>query len=179
MEEKSENHKMEVISIRIDSKILDKLRSNAKIENTTLNSLINQFLRHSVDWDIFASKTGWVPIPKYALVSILDKVDEKTILEIGERVGKTVPKDLLLTMSGKYDVHDWLSILRNRAHAAGFGYSETDENGEIKFIMHHNMGLKWSKYFRAFYDSAFKELGYDLKFNLTENTLVYKLDKKI
>ena len=81
-------------------------------------------------------------------------------------------------MSGKYDIYDWLSILRNRAEAAGFSYSEIKEDSQIKFIMHHDMGLKWSKYFESFYDTAFKELGYDLKFNLTENTLSYILDMK-
>jgi len=178
MEEKPKKEKNEVVSIRIDTKVLDKIRSIASNKKTSLNSLINQLLRHSVEWDILASKTGWIPITKFALVSMLDNLDEKAILEIGERVGKIVTKDLLLTMSGKYDVLDWISVLRNRADAAGFGYSEIEEDGQIKCIMHHDMGLKWSKYFKSFYDSAFKELGYDLKFNLSENTLVYRLVKK-
>lgn len=40
------------------------------------------------------------------------------------------------------------------------------------------MGLKWSKHLKAFYEASFKDLGCNVKFDLTENTIIYKLDKK-
>lgn len=170
--------KNESITFRVDKKILDKLRSHAKNQKTTLNSTVNQSLEHSVDWDILAAATGWVPMPKNVLISILNKLDEKAIVEIATKVGKSVPKDLLVGMKGGSSVREWISILRSRARAAGFHYAEIEEDESVKFITQHNMGMKWSIYFKTYYESAFKELGCNAEFNLTDNTLVYAVDKK-
>lgn len=170
--------KTETITARISKKTLDKLRSYAKAESTTLNSVINQLLSHAVDWDIVASKTGWVPIPKDILISYFEKLDDKTIMEVADISGANVPRDLLLAMRGKFDVKEWVSILRSRAKAAGFHFSEIVEEDHVKFVMKHDMGTKWSIYFQTYYDSAFKTLGCDVEFSMTNNTISYKIDKK-
>lgn len=71
-----------------------------------------------------------------------------------------------------------MSILRWRAKAAGFGFTQVYEKNEVKFIMRHDMGLKWSKHFKAFYEAAFKELGCNVKFDLSDNTIIFKFDQK-
>ena len=172
------NEKTETITARITKKTLDKLRSYAKSESTTINSAINQLLSHAVDWDVVAAKTGWVPIPKDILISYFEKLDDKTIMEVAESSGKTVPKDMLLAMRGKFDVKEWISILRSRAKAAGFHFSEIVEDDFVKFVMKHDMGMKWSIYFQTYYDSAFKTLGCTIDCSLTNNTISYKINKK-
>ena len=87
--------KTETLTTRVKKQTLDKLRLYAKAENTTLNSAINQLLSHSVDWDVIAAKTGWIPIPKDVLIAYLDRLDEKTVMEVADECGKHVPRDLL------------------------------------------------------------------------------------
>lgn len=170
--------KTETITARIGKKTLDKLRSYAKSESTTINSAINQLLSHAVDWDVVASKTGWVPIPKDVLIAYFDKLDDKTIMEVAEVSGKNVPRDLLLAMRGKFDVKEWISILRSRAKAAGFHFSEIVEDDSVSFVMKHDMGTKWSIYFQTYYDSAFTALGCTAECSVTNNTVSYKLGRK-
>jgi hypothetical protein len=172
------NEKTETLTARVKKQTLEKLRSYAKTENTTLNSAINQLLSHAVDWDVAASKTGWIPIPKDILVSYFDRLDEKTIIEVADTSGKNVPRDLLLAMRGKHDIREWISVLRSRAKAAGFHYSEMIEDDHIKFVMKHDMGIKWSTYFQSYYDSAFRVLGCELEFSITHNTISYKISRK-
>ncbi len=178
MDEESVNEKNKTVTFRIDKGILDKIKSHATFERITLNALVNQLLAHAVEWDLVASKSGWVPVPKALLVAWFDKLDEKTIQSIAEEKGRLVSRDMLYTMKGKSDVWQWISILRGRAKAAGFSFTQLDEKNELKFIMRHDMGIKWSKHFKSFYESAFKELGCAVKFDLTENTIIFKLDKK-
>jgi len=172
------NEKTETLTARVKKETLEKLRSYAKTENTTLNSAINQLLSHAVNWDVAASKTGWIPMPKDVLVSYFDMLDEKTIIDVADSSGKNVPRDLLLAMRGKYDVMELVSVLRSRAKAAGFHYSEMIEDDHVKFVMKHDMGMRWSIHFQAFYDSAFKTLGCDLGFSITHNTISYKISRK-
>lgn len=178
MIEDYKSEKTETITARISKGTLNKLRSYAKSESTTINSAINQLLSHAVDWDIVAAKTGWVPIPKDILISYFDKLDDKTIMGVADASGKNVPKDMLLAMRGKFDIIEWTSILRSRAKAAGFHFNEISEDDAVKFIMKHDMGMKWSIYFQTYYDSAFKTLGCTADFSITHNTVSYKLNRK-
>lgn len=170
--------KTENMTFRLDKQVLDKLRSQSKKDGTSLNSLVNQLLSHSVDWDIVAAKAGWFPLPKYSFVSILDKLDEKTIMELGEQIGITISKDMLLKMRGCHSVAEWISVLKSRARAAGFGLTEVAEEDHISFVMQHDMGIKSSIWFKSFYTGVFNDLGKTVKFEYTENTLVYKVNKK-
>lgn len=172
------SEKTETVTARINKQTLEKLRSYAKSESTTLNSAINQLLSHAVDWDIVAAKTGWIPIPKDILITYFDKLDDKTIMSVADVSGQNVPRDMLLAMRGKLDIKEWISILRSRAKASGFHYAEILEDDYVKFIMKHDMGMKWSIYFQTYYMSSFKTLGCDAEFSITNNTFSYRVSRK-
>src|SRR5574338_1542837 len=120
--------KSESITFRLDKQRMDKLRSQSKNDGISLNSLVNQLLSHCLDWDVVSAKAGWFPIPKYSFISLLDKLDEKTISEVGEQVGKVISKDMLLKMRGYYNLAGWISVLKSRARAAGFGLTEMEND---------------------------------------------------
>ena len=177
--EYTNEEKTESITLRLDKQVMDKLRSQSKNDGTSLNSLVNQLLSHCLDWDLVAAKAGWFPIPKYSFISLLDKLDEKTISEVGEQVGKVLSKDMLLKIRGYYNLAGWISVLKSRARAAGFGLSEIEDGDQIGFIMQHDMGLKSSIWFKSFYTGVFNDLDPSSKYECTENTLVYKIKKNI
>lgn len=172
------SEKTETITARVNKVTLNKIRSYAKSESTTINSAINQLLSHAVDWDVVASKTGWVPVPKEILIAYFNKLNDSTIIDVAEASGEHVSNDLLLAMRGNVSVDEWISILRSRAKAAGFHFTEIDEEDHVKFIMKHDMGMKWSIYFSTYYTSSFKTLGRNIECSLTENTISYAINKK-
>ena len=110
-------------------------------------------------------------------MTIIDNLDEPTIQKVANAVGKTVPKDMLLIMRGEIGVSQWVSVLRSRAKASGFSYQEEETTEKIKIITKHDMGYKWSIWFKAFYQSYFEELDCKVKFTLTDNTIVYEIRK--
>jgi hypothetical protein len=117
-------------------------------------------------------------IVKDVLIAYFDKLDDKTIMEVAELSGRNVPKDLLLAMRRKFDVREWISILRSRVKAVGFHFSEIAEDDSVSFVMKHYMGMKWSIYFQTYYDSAFTALGCTADCSVTNNTVSYKLNRK-
>jgi hypothetical protein len=52
------------------------------------------------------------------------------------------------------------------------------DDDHVKFVMKHDMGIKWSTYFQIYYDAAFKALGCDVDFSMTNNTISYKLSRR-
>ena len=174
----SNEHQTESFSIRVDKRVLDRIRKHAKMEGTSLNSMINTLLTFDIDWHIPAASSGWVPIPKNILIAIMDKLDEKEIVEVAENVARKTLKDLVLAMKGKYGTKETLEILAGRSKAGGFHYNEVEEGNHIHFIMQHNMGRKWSLYFKTFYELALSDLGCKTKFTMTDNTVTYTVNKK-
>lgn len=174
--EKTEGNK--TITFRIDSGVLDKIKSHGKFEKITLNALVNQLLAQAIDWDVKAAKSGWGPIEKPLLVEILNNLNEKTIIDTAKMAGKKIAKDMAFSMVGNFGVNEWVTILKLRAKAAGFGFTEVNEGEYMKFIMRHEMGSKCSLHWKAFYEYGFKELGCPVSLDVTENTIVYKIPKK-
>jgi len=175
LEDKSANER---VSIRIDKKILDKLRRHAKKEGTSLNSTISSVLGFGVTWTIPASKACWVPLPKVSLKAIMERLDDTEIEDIATNQAKNAIRDLIYAMTGKYTVKNLLEIISMRSKAAGFNYQEIEEGEEIHFVMHHDMGIKWSLYFKILYEIVLYDLGCKAKFGLTENTVTYTVHKK-
>jgi len=176
--EENSKSKPESFTIRIEKGILNKLRSYSKTEKMTINSVINQLLSQSVDWDISAAKAGWIPMPKPILLEIFEKLSEDEIKNITEKHAKTALRDMLLTMKGKCDVSDWLSLLRSRAKTSNFHYSESDEIESVKVVLRHDLGIKFSLYLNSFHEEVFNELGCKVELDYTPNVLSIVIDKK-
>ena len=175
MADKSTN---ESISVRIDKKILDKLRKHAKKEGTNLNSTISALLGFDVAWTIPASKAGWVPLPKATLKAIMDKLDDTEIEDIATNQAKNSIRDLVYAMTGNYTVKNLVDVILLRSAAAGFNHQEIEEGEEIHFVIHHDMGIKWSLFFKILCEIILYDLGCKAKFGLTENTVTYTIHKK-
>ncbi|TSA16694.1 MAG: hypothetical protein D4R72_06255 [Nitrosopumilales archaeon] len=81
----SNNIAKEHVSFRIEKNHLKQLHSEAKQNNTSLNTLINQIIKQYLEWYSIVSKTGKIPIQKEILRMLIDKLDvsDLTISNIG------------------------------------------------------------------------------------------------
>jgi hypothetical protein len=102
----------------------------------------------------------------------LDGVDIDKISKIMSKLSKPMSKH----MKGKHNLHTWLSMIRGRCERSGFNLTEFRQGDNIELVMQHDMGEKWSIYFKAFYESVFYDLGVKTSFDYTENTIVIKLE---
>jgi hypothetical protein len=87
-------------------------------------------------------------------------------------------KDINLSMRGKHDLTSWLSLIRARSTRSGFNLTEYEDERKHELVMQHDMGENWSIYFKTFFENVFHDLGVKTEFDLTDNTLVIKIDKE-
>ncbi len=163
------------VTFRVDSQVMTKLKDYAKYEKSTVNALVNKLLLQAVEWDIAAAKSRWVPVERQVIESILDKLDDKMIAQTAQMEGRTLPRDLCLSMRGNHEIGDWIDIIKLRSAVAGFNLTATQEGEESVFVMRHDMGEKYSLHSKLFFEQAFKELGCDATFEASENTLVFRI----
>lgn len=168
--------KTETITFRLDKDTLDKVRNVAKREKTSLNGLLNNILEFYIEWELNAPQAGWALMPKRFLIELIKEVDIDKISEIMSKLSKPMSKEMDVYMKGKHDLDTWLSMIRGRCERSGFNLREFRQDDKIELVMQHDMGEKWSIYFKDFYESVFYDLGVKSSFDYTENTLVIKLE---
>lgn len=95
MERGTKSEHAQTVTFRIDSHVYEKLKKHANFESVTLNTAVNQLLSHAVNWDVVASKAGWVPIEGPILRTSLD---ENEIARIAKMAGDSIARDMSLSM---------------------------------------------------------------------------------
>ena len=162
---------------RLPEDMLQKLDALAAQEQVSENVLVKQILGSYLQWEVSATKAGWVVMPREVLMKIINDLDEKTIIKIGTDSAKAVFKDIALFMHGKFDFDAWIAIVRDRCKRSGFHLKETTTTGETTLIMQHDLGEKWSVFFKVYYQEMLHELGMAPTFDYTDNTLVISVER--
>lgn len=166
--------KTESASFRLDSSTLEKLRHDADSKNISLNVLVNQILANYTQWDMTATGAGWMVIPKDALKSMINKLDEKDVIKIGKDTADYT-RDIRLLMTNADTLDGFLSILKNRSIRSGFQIRETNDNGTKKIIIQHDMGTNWSLYTKSLYEEVIHQFGASAAIAHTQNTLIVEI----
>ena len=165
-----------VTSFRLDTKLLENLKLVAKKEKTNVNTLVSQILESHLGWDLYASEVGWVVMLKAGMLEIIKALDTESITMIAKKIAKSGAKEIALFMRGKYGIEEWISITRDRARMSGFSLKEYRGKNKDRFVMHHDMGEKWSIFFKTYYETVFDELGAKVHCDFTENAIVIELE---
>jgi hypothetical protein len=136
-------------SIRLDEDITRKIDQEARNNNTSLNSEINNILRKYVEWDILASKVGMVPIAKPVLSEILRIMTKEQVINLANNMAKNVIRETVHFMKGSLTLESFLSWLKARMeHCSNVNYiiGDSTTSREIKITFKHELGEKWSLY---------------------------------
>src|SRR6267143_2254740 len=165
------------VSLRLSGPSLDKLKAEAKIEGLPFNALVNQILGDYLQWDRTATKAGWIVVLADVLKRVMNELDEKTLYKIAIATADST-KDVRLMMTGDDTIDGFFSILRNRLRKSGISYIESSEKGTIKFVIHHNMGKKWSFFYKTQHERMLQNLGQPATVYFTDNTLIINVKIK-
>ena len=166
-------------SFRINTSTLENLKKISKEQKLSLNTYVNQIFNSHLSWDLYAPEVGWVVMLKSALQEIIQSLDKETIKTIAKNVAESNAKEIALSMRGKYDISEWISILKDRARSSGFSIKEYDDDGTLRLIMHHDMGENWSTFFENYYYTVFYDLGSNVKSEHTENSILLEINVKL
>ncbi len=171
----------ENISFRIPKVQLDELRQEAKENQITLNTLVNQIIDSYVNFTSNAPKAGMIPIHKLCLITLLEGYSEVQVKEIARRFVKAICVQTPLLLRGKYDFEAVLESHRSWLKAAGFQYrySNDAEKNRHTFIVEHDMGRKFSlfavEYAKHYFEPVVRK---EVESSFTDNTIMVVIEGK-
>ena len=163
------------VTFRLNSSVLDKLSKRADWQKTSLNVLVNQVMCNYVEWDADSIKAGWIPTQRTILVKLIDTLDEKTIQDVAKQSAKSSGKDSILYMYEKYNLENLLTNIRASAQRSGFSIKEYEENENMEIVIQHELGWKWSIFFKFYYQEILHEINQRVVFDYTDTSLVISL----
>jgi hypothetical protein len=161
------------ITYRLPEKIVDELESEAMQKNISQNVLVKQILEKYIQWDKFADKIGFIPVPNGILNALGDELDGKNIDAI-IKVVLPIIKNSVMYMKGGYDLMRCIETLEDYMRAAGMKSDHRVEGGLHHFIIQHDLGLKWSVFTEQLLTEIFRGFMPDknIKFQTTESTVI-------
>ncbi len=163
------------VTFRLNSSVLDKLSKRADLQKTSLNVLVNQVMCNYVEWDVDSIKAGWIPTQRTILTKLIDALDEKTISDVAEQSAESGGKDSILYMYGKYNLENLLTNIRTSAQRSGFSIKEYEENRNLEIVIQHDLGWKWSLFFKFYYQEILHEINQPVIFDYTDTSLIINL----
>jgi hypothetical protein len=146
-------------TVRISNEVAEALDRVAEEHGITFNALANKIMKKYVDFDQFAEKLNFVTLPRETLKSIIQRVDDPVIQEIGTLTGERVPAEVIFYFYKELSVSTFIRHLRNMSKYYRIGEIEfggTDRHTVI--AVHHDMGLNWSLFLSCYLTQAAKRL---------------------
>jgi hypothetical protein len=173
----------ESISFRLTHNTLYKLRQEAKQKEISIDRLMTQIAKQHTDWYVNASQIGFISVRKSLITKLLDEIrDDEKIKEIAREVAKDSSDSLfLLKEQSDVPMESALDFIEIWIKEAGYPYihdvSGVDQNIH-HFVIHQDMGLKWSLYLSEIFRDLFEELlnATEVYLDITDNTVEFTLD---
>ncbi len=141
----SKKEKTILRTIRIPYEIDQILQKDAKTKRVSINSLIYNLLLKYVEWDRYSERFGRVLLRPQTLKLIIDSLDVIEIKDIGNEIGKKIPKEFLLFWFKEVNLHSFLEYLSLLCRYGGFAHYELEsKEREFTVTLIHDLGEKWS-----------------------------------
>ncbi len=169
------NKGSDVISLRINHDVAETLKEEARFDRISLNVLANNILQTYVKWEKDAKQAGFIPVTKDLLTALLQRIDDKEITEIVNQT-KNIIKAQIIFMEKRYDLWSVLDWLEVRCKVSGFSEKKFYQNDRLTYIIQHDLGWKWSLYFKTLVESVLEGLVKEkIDFDVSTSMVIFRI----
>ncbi len=166
--------KTETMSFRLDSSVLEKMRHEADSQGVSLNVMANKIFSRYIEWGMFESKVGMVPVAKPIISALFQKLSKDEVIEMANKIGQSTVSDIATFMKGEMDVDSFVSWFETRMNMSAFEMNHTVNNGIHSYVIKHDLGYNWSLYHKTVLELIFSDV-LEKRIDLEINEMMMKL----
>ncbi|MDH5806796.1 MAG: hypothetical protein QXW62_05385 [Candidatus Methanomethylicaceae archaeon] len=172
-----------VKTFRLDYSIISGLEQEAKKQGATLSGLVCRILRKYVTIEARINEFGIISFLKEDFIKIIEEIPDEKIAEIGKKIGKSVSRDILLTLFGEISLNTFRQFLTMFicGYANWINLYEIESEDKIEFRITHNLGKKWNIFIKNYIDTLLETI-INLKpekIISTDQSLVFYIKKSL
>ncbi|MDE1863465.1 MAG: hypothetical protein KGI33_11225 [Thaumarchaeota archaeon] len=167
-------NKTSTFTFRIDSEYERILRQEAHEKKVTVNALANKIFGDYVEWHRYMERFGTIVLSRNAFKTILDALDEKSLVRLAADVGEKAPREFILFKWKVLAADNVVKFIKMYFDHCGYGaHDESRTGGTVTFSIHHDLGQKGSVFLKTFLETMIKStLGRSCNSTVTESSLV-------
>jgi hypothetical protein len=152
----SGDSKTESITLRVEKKVLNKLREEADRTLKSVNVLGNQVFKFYVNWHSVAVDAGFIYVDRINFSRIVEKLTESEIDQVLDEYFEKEFAGRITMISGNTELEQFLRALEGWLLGSGFHYRHITNNEVETYIIQHDMGDRTSYYLRSYFNRALK-----------------------
>jgi hypothetical protein len=137
---------------------MERLRRNAKNRGISLNMLVNQIFKNYVDWYMFESKIGMIPLSKPLFKELFKDLRKDEVIDIAANSGKNSIYDIASFMKAKMDIDSFMEWFESRMRNSSIGVFHTSNDVVHTYTIKHDICLNWSLYHKVLLELIFGEV---------------------
>lgn len=164
----------EKFSVSLSKDVLSRLRAAAKKENMSVNGFIGKTLENFAMWDLH--NVEFIPVRKALIARLLDKFTPEEVDDIAKNMARTENRDTVLRISRQFDIVTALKTFEGWLRMTGFPYSYEVDGQIHKFVVLHDLGLKWSIYLVKLISGTIVQFDVFPKYDYTDKILSVTVD---
>ncbi len=163
-------------SFRVNETAVAALQEEARRQNISLNTLVNQLLLDYAEFGRFLKRINALRVSRKTLDEILKAATEKGLESGGRTAGASAPIALMAAKWGKVTPNIVLEYVRDlAAYANLYEYNETKENGHVTITLMHELGPKWSIFLANYLGEAFAAAGVKPEVRQSDRAVIFSL----
>jgi predicted DNA binding CopG/RHH family protein len=163
------------ITFRLNKRIMENVRIEAENRIINVNTLVNQILKRFVEMDRFEPISGMIHIPRPVVTEIFNKKSDKEIINMANSIGKNAIYNTILFIKGDRDLNTFLSWIESEMNNHSLNVRHTIDGKIHKYIIKHDLGYKFSLYYKIIIESIFKDsLGESIDFTISDELLLFE-----
>src|SRR5208283_765041 len=164
-------------SFRLDESALEALQEDAKKQNVSVNTLINQLILTYANYDRPMKRFHMVKVSGSTFRHILQAAKEETIIGAGNLAGSDGPRTSILAQSGELTAENALTYLKTMGtYSSLFEYSEVMHGGKVSVTLTHDFGPNGSLFLQEYVQAIFGPIGKRPKFQADEHAVLFELE---
>jgi len=163
-------------SFRLDESALAAIQEDARKQNVSVNTLLNQLVLTYANYDRPMKRFHMIKLPGSTFKHLLQAATSDTVIQAGYSTGEDVPKTYIRARWGELTVENALNYLKITAdHTNLFEYSEVTRGGKVNVTLSHDFGAKGSLFLQRYVQAIFEPLGKPPKFVPDENAVSFEI----
>ncbi len=163
-------------SFRLDESALNALQEDARKQNVSVNTLLNQLVLAYANFDRPMKRFHMIKVPASSFKHLLEAAVNEAVIEAGNSAGKDVPNTYIRAKWGELTVENALSYLKTTADYTNlFEYSEVVRAGKVNVTLTHDFGAKGSLFLQRYVQAIFEPLGKPPRFLPDENAVAFEI----
>lgn len=167
-----ESEKTITRTFRISERAFSALQEDAKRQNVSVNTLVNQVILSYANFDRHVKKLHMMKISRPTFRRVLDAAPEDAIIEAGKQAGGDVPRFFILVKGRGLSLQAVLDHLRDLGDYGNlYEYTESAQDGKKVVTLGHELGPKGTLFFAHYVQAALENVQASPAFTLGDNSI--------